>query len=404
VTSLTGQLQETDTAPVGTRWFGTGHSDATDPGTGAAEATAAAVAGRDAALVVVLTSCPGDLPALTAAVRETAGSTAKVIGCTTCGEIDRSGASTGGVAVAALGGPGFSVRIAAGRDSDGRQRAIGEELAHGVGRTEFPHEALLVLGDGRIGRQQEIVRGLYSVLGAAVPLAGACAGNLTYDDAHQFFDDGTGPEIIRGGAVAALIGSEAPIGVGIAHGWRPSGEPMSLTECHDTRILKLDNRPALDVYLERLGVDGSIAEDPGTFWSFAHEHPLGLARRGGQDIRVIQSADTTDRSLTCFADVHQGAVTWLMETDPEALTNGGAESCRQAVSALGDTRPIGVLEFDCAVRKIHLGDDGVRTEIAGMRDAVGGVPMVGFYSMGEIARSRGALGMHHMTSVTLAFG
>jgi len=33
---------------------------------------------------------------------------------------------------------------------------------------------------------------------------------------------------------------------------------------------------------------------------------------------------------------------------------------------------------------------------------LGGVPYGGFYTNGEIARLRGALGMHHFTLVTLA--
>lgn len=361
------------------------------------------MAGRDASLVVVFTSHGDDLDALVGAVRAHAGADARIVGCTTCGEIDTSGASTAGVLVAALGGPGFSVRVGAARDAQDRQRAAGEEMARQVGSTGRPHEVFLVLGDGRIGRQHDLVRGIYSVLGAVVPLAGACAGNLTYDDAHHFFDDGAGPEVVHGGAVGALIGSEAPIGVGVAHGWHTAGEPMSITESRDTCIYELDHQPALDVYLGRLGADESVTVDPAACWAFMHEHPLGLVRRGGEDIRVVHSANTEERSVTCFADIQQGAVVWLMETDPVALMNGGADSCRQALAALGGAPPVGVLEFDCAVRKLQLGD-AVRDEIDAMVDVIGAAPMAGFYSMGEIARSRGSLGMHHMTSVSLAFG
>ena len=37
-----------------------------------------------------------------------------------------------------------------------------------------------------------------------------------------------------------------------------------------------------------------------------------------------------------------------------------------------------------------------------MRTALGDAPFAGFYTTGEIARVRGASGMHHLTLVTLA--
>jgi hypothetical protein len=386
------------------RWFGVGRSDAPNPATAGADAAAAAVAGRAAVLLVVFTSQEGDLAALLAGVRAAAGPAPQIIGCTTCGEIARDGSATETVVVAALGGAGLTVRTASAPVAEGGQRQAGTEVATALQETGRPHDVLLILGDGRIGRQHDVVRGVYSVIGAQVPLAGACSGNLTYSDGHQFHDDGSGLRIHHGGVVAAMIGSDGPIGVGVAHGWRPTGEPMNLTETSGTRIFALDHQPALDVYLRRLGADDSVTADPGGFFSFTHAHPLGLSRRGGEDIRVIQAADLSDRSVTCFADVPQGGIAWLMETDPDALIDGGAASCRQAVEGLGGARPIGVLEFDCVVRKLQLGPDGVDREIAGMREVIGDSPLAGFYSMGEIARAHGTRGMHHMTSVSVAFG
>lgn len=404
VTSLSDVMPPGSASTTPTRWFGVGHSSSPDAGTAGAEAAAAALAGRDAALLVVLTSFDDGFEALVEGIRAQAGPRTQILGCTTCGEITAPGVSDGSVAVVALGGAGLTVRTARSAQAAGGQRAAGVEVATALGRTERPNEVLMVLGDGMIGRQHELIRGIYSVVGARVPLAGANAGNLTYSDAHHFFDDGSGVEVLHGGVVAALIGSDGPIGIGVAHGWRPTGEPMNLTDAGDSRIAQIDHEPALDVYLRRLGADDSVTADPGGFFTFTHAHPLGIARRGGEDIRVIQAADLADRSVTTFSDVQQGAVAWLMETDESALINGGADSCAQAVAALGGAAPIGVIDFDCAVRKLQLGPDGVSQEIAGMLGSIGEAPLVGFYSMGEVARTQGMRGMHHMTSVSLAFG
>ena len=386
------------------RWFGVGQSIAEDAATAGAEAAGKAVAGREAALLIVYTSLENELKPLVEAVRATAGAQPVIMGCTTCGEITRPGAVDSSVVVVALGGPGFDVRTARAPQSVGEQRAAGVAVAEAVGTTDRPNQVFVVLGDGMVGGQHELVRGIYSVLGAQVPLVGANAGNLTYSDAHHFYDAGNGAEILHGGVVAALIGSDGPIGVGVAHGWRPVGEPMNLTDADDSRITQIDHEPALDVYLRRLGADDSVTQDPTGFFMFAHDHPLGIARRGGEDIRVVQSADLADRSMTIFSDVQQGAVAWLMETDSDALVNGGSRSCTEAVDALGGAQPIGVMEFDCAVRKLQLGPDRVVHEVAGMTGAIGAAPLAGFYSMGEIARTHGMRGMHHMTSISIALG
>jgi hypothetical protein len=49
-----------------------------------------------------------------------------------------------------------------------------------------------------------------------------------------------------------------------------------------------------------------------------------------------------------------------------------------------------------------LGESGVRRELGAMADACGDVPFGGFYTYGEIARTQGSRGMHHLTVVTLA--
>ncbi|MFG2038352.1 FIST N-terminal domain-containing protein [Dactylosporangium sp. NPDC048998] len=56
-----------------------------------------------------------------------------------------------------------------------------------------------------------MVRGAYSVVGATVPLVGGLTA-----DGRQFLGD----RVLPGGVVGVAIGSDRPIGIGIAHGWR----------------------------------------------------------------------------------------------------------------------------------------------------------------------------------------
>jgi hypothetical protein len=247
------------------------------------------------------------------------------------------------------------------------------------------------------------VRGAFSQVGAAVPLVGACAGDdITYVQTYQFHGTGAGVEIMSDAVVGIGIGSDKPIGIGIAHGWRKDGPAMVVTSSKDSRVYELDGEPALDVLLRRLGMDESVVDDGDAFRDIAFLHPLGLSRRSGEDLRVIHAGDRSDRSLVCLADVPQGALAWLMEGDHESLLEGASRASGQALEVLGGQPPLGLLMFDCAARRVMLGDEGIEQENAEIVKAVGAAPFAGFYTNGEIARVRGALGMHHFTLVTLA--
>lgn len=379
------------------RWFGAGHSIAADSAKAGAEAAASAVGGRTPAVVFVFASHRHDLPALLMAVRDEAGPNALVVGASTLGELAYDGASAGGVSVAALGGEGFTVRAKVAHISDTGHRRAGAEAAEAMAGVTSPHSVLILLADGLSGDPHEVVRGAYSVLGAAVPLVGGFAGGGS--DTSRTFQF-IGDTVYTDAVVGVALGSDAPIGIGVAHGWHRVEPPMIITSSRGGRIFELDDEPALDVLLRRNDLAGQRAAD--LFHGADALQALGLSRRNGEDIRVIHDGDDVDRSILGMSDVPQGALCWLMEADHDALIQGATDSCREALDGLGGKVPLGVLAFDCGARRGRLGPDGMHEEMAAMRSALGSTPYAGFYTSGEIARVRGALGTHHLTLVTLA--
>ncbi|MEU8658674.1 FIST signal transduction protein, partial [Actinoplanes philippinensis] len=263
---------------------------------------------------------------------------------------------------------------------------------------------VLLLGDGRSSDQQEMVRGAYTVAGALVPLVGGCAGdNITQTGTFHFFSDGTDVQLLPNAVLGAALGSPAPFGIGIAHGWRKTGEPMVVSRSESGTIFELDGEPALDVYLRRTGADPALADDPDAFLAFATIRPLGLARRTGEDIRVIFEADPVARSISGLADTPEGAMVWFMEADADQIVDATSAAAVAATSGLA-SESLGLLVFDCCVRSIALGPDGTDLAASRLRDAVKPVPYGGFYSNGEIVRKPQAKGMHHLTVVALALG
>jgi hypothetical protein len=351
---------------------------------------------------VVFCSDSYDLEQLLGGIRAGSGDV-PLIGCSTAGEIATSGPGDASVVVTAIGGPGFQVTTAAATGASSRLREAGAEAAsclEEVGSAE--HRVLLVLTDGLAGDQQEIVRGAYSVVGAGVPLVGGCAGDdLRMKATFQLH----GADVLSDAVVAAALVSDAPFGIGVRHGWRRVGEPMLITRSEGTRVHEIDDRPALDVYLERLDVPAEAHTDPEAFTRFAQTHPLGLAaRRGEEHVRFIGEADFDERSLVCIAQVPQGGRAWLMEGDDDSVLDATDAACQDALAALDGHAPLGVLAFDCIARRGILGDEGIRSEIGRVARNAQNAPVAGFYTYGEIARTHGVSGFHNQTLVVLAVG
>jgi hypothetical protein len=381
------------------RWVGVGTSRAADSHSAGVEAASLAVRDAGTKLLVVFASQAHDLAALLAGIREVCPD-APLIGCSTAGEIAGDGPADSGVVVTALGGEGFSVATAVASGASADLRQAGATVGECIARVEpRRHQVLLLLTDGLAGDQQEVVRGAYGVVGAAVPLVGGCAGDdLRMARTEQFFGD----LVLDDSVVAAAIASDAPLGIGVRHGWRRVGDPMLVTSSSGNRVLTLDDQPALDVYLDRLDAPAEARTDPAAFTRFAMTHPLGLSRRSGEEVRFVAEAGFGDRSIGCIAEVPQGGLAWMMEGDVESVLSATDAACTDALDGLDGNPPIGLIAFDCIARRGVLGGEGVKDEVGRIGRHAGGAPVAGFYTYGEIARTRGISGFHNQTLVVLA--
>lgn len=383
------------------RWMSVGRGSAGAALDAAAAATRAAIAGDDPKLLIAFASDALDLNETLRAIADAAPGV-PLIGCSTAGEIATDGPGDASVVVTAFGGAGFEVATAEARNASSGLRDAGATAAGCLRELsgDREHRILILLTDGLAGDQQEIVRGAYGVAGAGIPLVGGCAGDdLKMRATHQFH----GSEVMQDAVVAAALASDSPVGIGVRHGWRRVGEPMLVTQSEENRVIAIEDRPALDVYLERLEAPEAVRSDPEAFTRFASTHPLGLAsRRGEEHVRFVSGADFEERAIVCIAEVPRGALTWFMEGDDDSVLAATDAACDDALAALGDRRPLGMLAFDCIARRGVLGEQGIRQEIERVAARGQGAPVAGFYTYGEIARTRGISGFHNQTLVVLA--
>jgi hypothetical protein len=371
------------------RWADVGRSAHPDAATAGREAARTALAGHDdARLLIVFASGTYDLAALAAEVDAVAAGV-PVVGCSSAGEIDASGPGMDTVVVLALGGDGIGVSTTA-VSASADPRDAGARAAACVGDiADRDHRVLLLLTDGTSQRQPDIVRGAYSVAGAGVPLVGGMGGLPRHGEPPALIFGGA---ILQDAVIGVAIGSDAPLGIGVRHGWRPIGDPLLVTRAAPGRVLELDGRPAAEVYRERLGGKQPI--------EVTLAHPLGLGRRVGEHhVRWVADDDAADGSLA--SSVPAGALVWVMESDVEGVQAATDAACREALDGLDGDDALALLVLDCNARLLFLGD-GVTDEVQRIVGHADGAAVAGLYTYGEIARTRGSAGFHQQTLVVLA--
>jgi hypothetical protein len=399
------------------RWMGVGRSAEADSREAALEAARRAITRDDTKLLIAFVAITHDATAVLDGLREVAPGV-PVVGCTTHGEIASGGPADGSVTVAALGGPGFAVATAVAENVSGRQRAAGTEIALGAALPttdagspaalptadggSHPYRVMMLLTDGFVRDQESILRGCYAVLGAGVPLfGGAAADGWRMTGSYVL----AGDRALRDAVVGVTIASDAPMSVAVRHGWTAVGEPMIVTSSGNGRVYTLDDRPALDVYLDRLNAPADAYTDLEAFKSFALARPLGVQRRSGVEARNLSTEiDLEGRSIGGGSAIDHGGLTWAMTGDDQSILAATDAACQDALAGLGGRAPVGMLTFSCAALRAVLGDDGIRREVERLAKWSGGVPFAGFYTYGEIARARGIDGFHNQTLAVLALG
>ena len=338
------------------RWLSVGAASGSRDGREAGRRAAGdAIVAPDVKLLIVFCAGVPDPDSVLTGIGDVAGDV-PLIGCSGVSAISADGPQPAGVVVAALGGAGIAATTALGRGAaEGRREAGANAASCVAGLPERGHRMLLLLGDGQVLNHEEILAGVYGVVGASMPFVGGAAGpDAAVGRAYEPF----GNEVVTGGVVGAAIASDGPFGVSVGHGWRTVGEPMIVTHSAHGDVYTLDDHPARTAYLDRLGAPMQTYTDPAAFMDFARTHPVGIRRRSGLEIRDVGSDRYVNEAwLRSNGEVPEGGVIWLMEGDVDSGLSAAERACREAVAGLGGQPPLGMLAFDCVSRRRLLGDE-----------------------------------------------
>lgn len=306
---------------------------------------------------------------------------ARLVGCTTAGEISDDGVSDGEVVLSAIAfdAPGFEVATTqlGGMDDS---RAAGARLAADlVAKAGAGLHNVLVLGQGVDINGSALIEGFESVLPEGVALSGGLAGDgAAFKETFTMSDAAVGNRQL---VAIGFHGARTRVSHGTFHGWQPFGPARKVTRSAGNVLFELDGEPALDVYKRYLG---EYAKDlPGSGLLFPFEM-LGEDLNAVGLIRTILAVDEAAGSLVLAGDILENGYLKLMHASTDSLVEGAQTAAERTFDPAAGGESLALL-VSCVGRKLVMGAR-VDEEVEAVADVFGQQAHVtGFYSNGEIS-------------------
>ncbi len=188
-----------------------------------------------------------------------------------------------------------------------------------------------------------------------------------------------------GSLVTAALGGRFRLSAATAHGWQDSGLLVNLTRTRDVWVQSVDGSPAAELYARHFGHSPREWAYP-PLNDLARLYPLGLETQSGGELLLRSPLRVeVDGSLRMSAPLPEGATAHLMLGSPEACLQAVERAAQTALDGLGTARPMLALAFvDIAWQHLFATRAGLVP--SAIQDALGSVPVIGAYTLGQLAR------------------
>ncbi len=375
---------------------GSACSTAADASRAAEGATRAALAEAglsraNCAICFATTAQGAGFPAIMRTVAETAG-TREVAGCSASGVITTDDDVEKAVAVAVLvvGGDAIAARRMFVPGLRGRAREAAHELAAAARPIGNRGNLLCVFADSYNAQGDLLLRALQAELPGITIVGGGATEDGSIGETFQFCGDTVSSNSLS----AILLSGDFDLNIGATLACSPLGPGHRVTAVEDNVLIKLDGRPAFEVFKEAIG---PLADDLQRAVSFVF---LGVPidpearslQRGGYFIRNIVGFNQENGLLAVAHQPRVGDLVGLV------LRNG--ERARDDLKAtLGEMKgrihrnPAFALYFDCVSRGEAL--YGIRGhDTAYIQQHLGRIPLIGFrtgFEIGPLGAGTGLL-------------
>jgi small ligand-binding sensory domain FIST len=239
----------------------------------------------------------------------------------------------------------------------------------------------LIHGDPRHPQIGEIIPDL------AEAANGFLVGGLTSSRSgfSQFAGYRGGDAIVEKGVSGVLFSPELPVATGLTQGCSPIGPMRTVTRADGNVLFEIDGRPALDVFKEDIGE--LLARDLRRVAGYIFAAlPIPGSDTGDYLVRNLVGIDLQHK-LIAIGDTIEPGQRILFTRRDRAAAQTDLEHMLSALKRRIAKSPRGAVYVSCLARGPNLfGDDS--EELKTIREALGDVPLVGFFANGEISNNR----------------
>jgi hypothetical protein len=324
---------------------------------------------------------------------------AVLVGSSSAGEFTGNRSGTGTACALAIQSDDIKATAGLGLGVGGDRAGAARDVVasfQGVDAPEFPYRAALVMTDALAGHADDLVEQLTLLTSGKYQFAGGGAGDdARFAQTHVF----CGVKAYTDAVVALELLSKKPLGVGVGHGWVPSGKALRVTESAGARLVSLNGFPAVDAFSAHAEATGQAFDRAAPLPFFLH-NILGIDTGAGHRLRVPLGVNA-DGSVNCAAEIPPGAQVQIMKTTSESAIAAAANATEVAVRGLDGGQPGAALFFDCVATRLRMGEV-FGFELESVAQALKGAQMVGCNTYGQIARAEGQFGgFHNCTAVVM---
>ncbi len=228
----------------------------------------------------------------------------------------------------------------------------------------------------RIPPNQQLHEFLKNTAAGRIPIVGGMSS--TPDEAFADFQIANG-HAYRDAVVLATVETNLLFGIGVGHGYRATRKRRMVTRTQDNIIWEFDDRPAVDIYAESIGIEREqLLTDPSWF----SRRPFGIPDAFGNYALLVPERVLPDGSIHFGWSIEGLETVTLMEPSPQSGVNATRETIKKAL-AIGHMKdPAAIFLFTCKSR-YKLDERAPQTELDGVLWASAMAPTTGFLTGGE---------------------
>lgn len=248
-------------------------------------------------------------------------------------------------------------------------------LLEAANQASQPPTLGLLLADGLLFNSSILLEIALQAFGEEFPwFGGMAADQWLFSGTLQFYRD----RVVKESASFLLLHGELAHSSAISLDWEAVGEMGKVSRAERNVVYEIGQQPAVQFFHNLLGQEAIPSND----------NPIAVYDAAG-DFRFLRTCfetyDPDTGTMHFNADIPEGHHVRLTVARRDNLITGAAKAAQQALEDFSAGVPAAALCFTCSGRRALLGSR-VGEEIVAVRQALGDkIPLVGFYSYGEIA-------------------